>query len=183
MNKRSEKTIEYLYSGFAKILKEKPYNDITVQDILDASHVSRSTFYAHYKTKEELLLSVCSHIFNHVFSHTLDVEKTHDFSQSSIFDYKHLITHIFYHIRDEKDLIDAIFASESKNIFLDYMKNELVDFAKICISSDLIENKQIPSSLKEKQFLNNFVVTLDYWQQNQYQETPEILTDYFIKLF
>lgn len=182
MSKRSEKTINKLYDGLAIILKNKPYNDITVQDILDEAKISRSTFYSHFKTKEELLLSVISHIFEHVFSHTLNEEKTHDFSKSSIFDYVHLITHIFYHFRDEKELIDAIFASESRNIFLDYMKKELDEFASICVSSNMLSEKQIPYELRKRQFINNFVIALEYWQKNNYQETPEKITDYFIKL-
>lgn len=182
MNKRSEKTINQIYEGFAITLKNKSYFELTIQDILDASHVSRSTFYSHFKTKEELLLSVCSHIFEHVFSHTLNEEKTHDFSKTSIFDYAHLITHIFYHIHDERELIDAIFMSESKNIFLDYMKKELEEFANVCVSSKLLKEKDVPNDLRVRQFLNNFVITLEYWQKNNYQETPEKLTDYFIKL-
>ena len=101
MNKKIEDTNEKIYNAFSEVLLLKDYNDVRIQDVLDKSGVARSTFYAHYKTKEDLLKSVCTTIFSHVFSHVLKEEKSHDFSRSSIFDYKHFITHIFYHIKDE----------------------------------------------------------------------------------
>lgn len=122
MNKKIEDTNEKIYNAFSEVLLLKDYNDVRIQDVLDKSGVARSTFYAHYKTKEDLLKSVCTTIFSHVFSHVLKEEKSHDFSRSSIFDYKHFITHIFYHIKDESRLIHAILLSQSKAIFLDYMR-------------------------------------------------------------
>lgn len=36
---------------------EKDYRDITVQDLLDRSGIARSTFYAHFRDKEDLLVA------------------------------------------------------------------------------------------------------------------------------
>ncbi len=36
-------------------MSEKPYEDITVQEVIDRADVGRSTFYAHYPTKQALL--------------------------------------------------------------------------------------------------------------------------------
>ena len=81
MDKRKEKTINTIYNAFANLMREKDYDDITIQDLLEEASISRSTFYSHYKTKDELLLSISNHIFEHVFSKTLQEEKTHDFQK------------------------------------------------------------------------------------------------------
>ena len=67
MDKRKEKTINTIYNAFANLMREKDYDDITIQDLLEEASISRSTFYSHYKTKDELLLSISNHIFEHVF--------------------------------------------------------------------------------------------------------------------
>ena len=111
MDKRIVKTNHQLYEALGKLLNEKPYSKITIEDLLKESKVSRSTFYAHFKTKDEVLISITTMIINHVFSHSLKEETTHDFSKASIFDYTHLVTHTLYHLHDEKKLIEAILAS------------------------------------------------------------------------
>ena len=64
MNKKIEDTNEKIYNAFSEVLLLKDYNDVRIQDVLDKSGVARSTFYAHYKTKEDLLKSVCTTIFS-----------------------------------------------------------------------------------------------------------------------
>lgn len=39
------------------LMQERRYDDITVQDIIDRADVGRSTFYAHYQDKEDLLIN------------------------------------------------------------------------------------------------------------------------------
>lgn len=81
-----------------------------------------------------------------MFSHVLKEEKSHDFSRSSIFDYKHFITHIFYHIKDESRLIHAILLSQSKAIFLDYMREGVREFATACVVNGFVDLKGLPEN-------------------------------------
>lgn len=180
MHKKINATTEKIYDAFAEVLLEKAYADVRIQDVLDKSGVARSTFYAHYKTKEELLKSICSTIFGHVFSHSLAEEKSHDFSKSSIFDYKHFITHIFYHLHDEKTLVHAILLSQSKDIFLNYLRGELAEFATACVENNFVTGKNLPKSLKVNSIIENFVLLVEYWDETSFADTPERLTDYFL---
>jgi AcrR family transcriptional regulator len=54
---RTERTRDKLGDALIALLQEKPFDDITVQDVLDRAGVGRSTFYAHFKDKDDLLLS------------------------------------------------------------------------------------------------------------------------------
>lgn len=182
MNKKITATNEKIYKAFAEVLLETDYKDVRIQDVLDKSGIARSTFYAHYKTKEDLLKSVCTTIFGHVFSHTLEEEKSHDFSKSSIFDYKHFITHIFYHLKDEKELIHAILLSQSKDTFLDYLRAEITEFATACVDNNFVEDKKIPREIKINSVIEGFILLVKYWDNTKFTETPEVLTDYFLKL-
>lgn len=49
---RTDKAIS---SAFLHLLEKKPFEKITVQDILDATPVSRATFYKHYRDKYEII--------------------------------------------------------------------------------------------------------------------------------
>src|ERR1700759_412387 len=54
---RVRRTCERLGSALIALIQEKPINDVTVQDVLDRASVGRSTFYLHYRDKDDLLLS------------------------------------------------------------------------------------------------------------------------------
>ena len=56
-DRRVRRTRQLLRGAFLALIQEKGYERITVQDILERADVGRSTFYAHYRDKEELLLS------------------------------------------------------------------------------------------------------------------------------
>lgn len=56
MDRRVRKTQAALYSAFVSLIVERGYDAISVQDIIDAADVGRTTFYAHFKSKNELLL-------------------------------------------------------------------------------------------------------------------------------
>ena len=182
MNKKLSKTNEKIYKAFEKVLYTKNYNEIRIQDILDQSGVARSTFYAHYRTKEDLLHSICFTIFEHVFSHTLEEEQSHDFSKSSIFEYKHFITHIFYHLHDEKQLMAAIFLSQSKDVFSEYLRESIRPLAVRCVESNFVPMQDLPKDIKINSIVENFLVIIRYWIDTDFKQSPEQLTEYFITI-
>ena len=56
-DRRIRRTHKLLHEALLELVLEKPYQDITVQDIIDRANVGRSTFYAHYLDKDHLLKS------------------------------------------------------------------------------------------------------------------------------
>ena len=60
---RVKRTRDALGDALIALMQEKPFETITVQDVLDRAHVSRSTFYMHYSDKDDLLLSDADEFF------------------------------------------------------------------------------------------------------------------------
>src|SRR5690348_6733672 len=56
-DRRSERTRRLLGEALISLMLERRYADLTVQDILDRANIGRSTFYAHYWDKDDLLAS------------------------------------------------------------------------------------------------------------------------------
>lgn len=55
-DRRVRRTQQAIRTAFESLIEEKGYDAVTIQDILDRADVGRSTFYAHYRDKEDLLL-------------------------------------------------------------------------------------------------------------------------------
>ena len=60
-DRRVQRTRKVLHEAFVDLILEKRYDKITVQDIIDRANVGRSTFYAHFVDKEDLLLHGLHH--------------------------------------------------------------------------------------------------------------------------
>src|SRR5215211_6008477 len=60
---RVQRTRDALGDALITLMQEKPFDTITIQDVLDRAHVSRSTFYSHYSDKGDLLMSDAEEFF------------------------------------------------------------------------------------------------------------------------
>jgi AcrR family transcriptional regulator len=57
VDRRVQRTRRLLHKALMSLILEKKYESITVQEILDRADVGRSTFYMHFRDKDELLFS------------------------------------------------------------------------------------------------------------------------------
>ena len=56
-DRRIERTRKRLGNALIALIEEKPIDEVTVREVLDRAGVGRSTFYVHYRDKEDLFLS------------------------------------------------------------------------------------------------------------------------------
>lgn len=56
-DRRIVRTRDTLGDALFALMQEKSFDEITVQNVLDRAGVGRATFYAHYRDKDDLLLS------------------------------------------------------------------------------------------------------------------------------
>ena len=63
-DRRSQRTRQLLSTALIEVMLEKRYDEITVQDIIDRANVGRSTFYAHFLDKEDLLVSQLTRVLD-----------------------------------------------------------------------------------------------------------------------
>lgn len=57
VDRRIQKTRDALRRAMSELIAEKSYDDITVHELTDRANVSRSSFYVHFRDKDDLLIS------------------------------------------------------------------------------------------------------------------------------
>lgn len=62
------RTRKWLQDALLQLMKEKPFREIQITEIADRAHVSRPTFYLHYQSKQELLLSHVDAVFDEFYA-------------------------------------------------------------------------------------------------------------------
>jgi len=68
-DRRVRRTRDMLGDALVELMHEKPFEEITVQQVLDRAGVSRSTFYAHYRDKNDLFLGDVEDFFEMMANH------------------------------------------------------------------------------------------------------------------
>ena len=56
-DRRVQRTQHLLREALFSLIREKGFEALSVQDVIDRANVGRATFYAHFDNKEDLLLS------------------------------------------------------------------------------------------------------------------------------
>lgn len=176
MDRRQQKTRDAIFKAFSKLLETKQFNNITVQEIIDKANIGRSTFYAHFETKDELLRAMCTDIFSHVFSEDLISEKTHDFSEGDN-GLQTKLTHILYHLKDNKRDIVGILSCESSELFMRYFKEYLSDLFSKYLNEIKVD---APIEFVLNYLVGSFAQAVTWWIQGKMQHTPEEIASYYM---
>lgn len=179
MDKRIAKTRTAIFDAFYLLLSQKRYGKISIQDIITVANISRSTFYTHFATKDDLLKEMCQDLFSHIFCLKPAAETSHDFS--SVYGrIDLLIIHILYHLKDDEKKLKAILRCESCDLFWDYMKQQ---FYLLVTSSMLNTSSKIacpvPDSLLANHICISFIELCKWWIKNGMVQSPEVIEQYF----
>lgn len=179
MDRRQKKTRSAVFQAFGKLLENKSYHNITVQEIIDEANIGRSTFYAHFETKDDLLKALCQELFDHVIESALDRSHTHglysdDSAPDSVF------CHLFQHLAENNSNILGLLSCESSEIFLRYFKNSLNELVRSQLSDrEQGERPRLPEGFLVNHISSSFVETVLWWIEEGMKQTPVELNEYF----
>jgi len=179
MDRRKAKTVKAIKQAFSRLISEKRYSEITVQDIIDEADIGRSTFYEHFKTKDEILVSLCSDIFKHVFSYELTPEKYHNFSNTN--DYKHIVEHTLHHFGEDKATLKGILGSEGKDVFMRDIRQHLNELIRNYLLT-VYPCDKFPEDLLINHLITSLIEITIWWLDRDCKETPEEIAAYYLDL-
>ena len=178
MDRRQQKTREAIFKAFSKLLEKKNYNNITIQEIIDEANIGRSTFYAHFETKDELLNAICGQIFGHIFSDVLNAEEHHDLSKdnSRLAD---KLTHLLYHLKEQQKDILHLLSGSSSDLFLRYFKSYLEQL----FADRLPEiSPSVPKDFILNHYVSSFAEAVQWWAKRNMELSPEQVVGYYMAL-
>ena len=179
MDRRQQKTRAAIFSAFTGLLEQKPYNSITVQEIIDAANIGRSTFYAHFETKDELLKALCRELFDHIVDAARHREHTHGLTPGegepiSVF------LHMLMHLQENDRQILTLLSCESNDLFLRYYKDRLTDLVRTQVLAGYDEEAAgIPKEFLVNHISGSFVEMVQWWIKRGMPESPQELDRWF----
>lgn len=135
---RIVKTKKILFNSLLNLMKIKNFEKIKISDICEESLINRSTFYAHYEDKYELLIDLFE-------ERKLSLLKDFEDNENKAFSKEYLmelLSILIDHIEENKEIYSAILANNRNGILIDF----LIDAIEKDVSEKLKSNSEIKNS-------------------------------------
>jgi AcrR family transcriptional regulator len=172
-DERAQRTRDRLGSAFVALIHEKPIEDVTVQDVLDRASVGRSTFYLHFRDKNDLLLSQLE-TFLEMMSTALSVRK--EVSHRVV-----PVAEMFAHIENQRELYRILADAGRLNDFFELAQGY---FAR-GIEHRLFESKRLPKipqaelAARASALAGSLLSLLRWWLDRGAKEPPSEMDELY----
>ena len=176
-DRSSQRTSRLVSSAFAELLGEKPYEDILVQDILDRADIGRTTFYAHYFDKEDVLNSIVEQeleMLTHQIAHSTT-------KQQQIVPSLELFEHVY---NSQNHPFLALMRSRAGEPLWEALRTALCQAIEPALSTLCVERRSPPIPLPVvSQYLTGALLTLlKWWIEASMPYSPQQMENIFQQL-
>lgn len=173
VDQRIRRTHERLGRALVELIQEKPIDSVTVQEVLDRASVGRSTFYLHFRDKDDLLLSQLE-TFLETMSTALSLrkEKSHRVVP---------VAEMFAHIGNQQKMYRALADAGRLNDFFDLAQG----YFGRGIGQRLVESGRLPKvpprelEARASALAGSLLSLLRWWLDRGAKESPDAMDELF----
>lgn len=175
-DRRARRTRQSLSDALIRLILEKRYDSITVQDVIDRAGVARSTFYAHYRDKDDLFLQGWRSMLD-MFARRIEWD---DAGRRRFFP----VLGLLLHVRDSHNFYRALVRSRKTAMLFRTGHAYLRESIERSLESWLADKPQpsLPVPLVADYIAGEVMSLLKWWLDNDMPYTPERMTEMFHQL-
>jgi AcrR family transcriptional regulator len=142
-DRQVEKTRAALMSAFSQLHLSQGYSATTIRDVVKRANVGRSTFYEHFRSKDDIL-SACMARFFSVFAEGVGAEEI-----------PAPMERVLMHLWDNRRLTDAIFTGQPRlalaRVLSGMVEQRLLDMARANCAELLVPARLAAAHIAEGQ--------------------------------
>jgi AcrR family transcriptional regulator len=174
VDRRIQRSQETLIQAILTLMKTNHYDQISVQDIVQQANVGRSTFYAHFQNKDDLVIWG----FQFILSKTAEyLQLTED--NTITFDVTLLFKHAAGHYELYKTLIWGsgfeLLIKEGQSKFSETVQQRLQDIA------DNENIYAVPTPILAQLLSGSLLILLKWWLDEKMPYQPQEMNEIFRK--
>jgi AcrR family transcriptional regulator len=173
-DRRVQRTRKLLQEALVSLILEKGYQKITVQDIIDRANIGRSTFYSHYRDKEDLLFSGFDDLAHDLHRHMRPPD-------SNIDEQGHLLHSLefFTHAHNNKELYMAMTESGGGELLLDIARQHMGNHIEAHLDHILTIGDEVPLQVITNFLAGSLLTMIIWWLEDKKPYTPQEMDDMF----
>ena len=174
IDRRILRTRERLGDALIALMHERNFEEISVKDVLDRAGVSRSTFYVHYRDKEDLFLSDVEDFLENV-STALERQGANP---------KRLlpVQEVFAHVRNARKLYAAFVKSGKIHDFRALGQGVFARSIEKRLQMSTVPLDPTSRSAHAHALAGGFFSLLDWWVDKGMKADPKEMDDLFHRI-
>jgi AcrR family transcriptional regulator len=175
-DRRSRRSRRLIVDALFALIREKRYDRITVQEIIDRADVGRSTFYAQFHNKEDVLESELERVVGLLYEQDLTAaEASADHLLPSL--------GIFRHVHEQQPLYPALVPGLALDPHRQAMQRFLRDRAahqlRLAAGS---RDPAVPPEIVADYLAGTLLTLIHWWLDHELPYTPEQMESFFRQL-
>ncbi|HZT57027.1 MAG TPA: TetR/AcrR family transcriptional regulator [Pyrinomonadaceae bacterium] len=175
-DRRVLRTRDRLGDALVELIQEKPFDSISVQDVLDRAGVARSTFYQHYSDKEDLFLSDADEFLESMS--TVLSRCAPDSARVAP------VRELFAHVAEARRLYDALVESGMIHDFMELAEAHFARGIKLRLA-ELSRSSAIPAAQRDaaaRALAGALLSLLKWWIDDGLRLQPELLDELYHRM-
>ncbi|MBI3525035.1 MAG: TetR/AcrR family transcriptional regulator [Betaproteobacteria bacterium] len=177
-DRRPKKTRLALSQALISLMFEKRYESIVIQEILDRANVGRSTFYMHFRDKDELLIEGTQGLAEFLRSAQAASAAPAGMRHEKVIGYS---LAMFEHAYEHRQLYWALVGGPGWIIFRQRLEDILMEIMKE--DARAIFRKKNPSDVPFELFIyylaSTFISTMTWWHNRRNSIPPKEINELF----
>jgi AcrR family transcriptional regulator len=164
-DRRIERTRQALRSAFVNLTLTRGYTEVTVEDIAAQANVGRSTFYMHYRGKDDLLrqsLTWPSAPLAAIVAGDVAPDK---------------LVPLLEHFREQRKLNRVFFETPIRTIWVRHLAGLIEQHLPGTARSERASRLQLPRSLMALQLAETQIGLIAHWLTGRFNVRPDIVAE------
>ncbi len=178
IDRRVQRTRRLLQDALIALVLKKGYDKLTVQDIIDQANIGRSTFYAHYLDKDDLMASCVENLRVELHQHM--ASEDNDAEQETMI----ASLGLFRHTKEQRHLYKAMIGGRGIDIVIQTLHDILTSYSRMHLEQ--IEQESgpltIPIPVLTTFMAGSLQTLLTWWMDNDVPYSPEEMNEMFMRL-
>lgn len=175
-DRRSARTQRSLSEALVELIKEKRFDEITVQEVIDRADVGRSTFYSHFRDKEDLFQKDWERLLDGFAQH-IDWEKAGAGSFVPV-------VYLFRHLQEVQPFYKSLVKSQKTDALFKSGLSHLSQKMEAALTSRLRGKPApaIPIPILANYLASELFTLLQWWLDHDMPYSPERMDEIFHEL-
>ena len=188
VDRRVRRTRRALQDALISLILEKSYDTVTIEEITERADLGRSTFYLHFRDKEELMLHAIDTICDDFIEKHQSLMEIVDIPQNAIHRLRlkldeRILYHIFAHARENADLYKVMMRGEGGAMVSQRFGNIIKDETLKRLAKIKKLEMKVPLEVFAVYFSGTLMGLVTWWLEEDMPHPIGEMVNHFQQLF